>query len=31
MEIFVLIIFTILFIGFGIVVKDIISHSNLKA
>jgi len=31
MEIFVLIIFTILFIGLGIVTKDIVSHANLKA
>lgn len=31
MEIFVLIVFILLFIGLGIVIKDSITHGNLKA
>ena len=31
MELFVIAIFIIMIIGFGIVAKDTISHSNLKA
>lgn len=31
MELFVIIIFIIMIIGFGIVAKDSINHSNLKA